>query len=151
VHKYIFFSIFVLIFIFISNEIVSLEKKKFLSTRYNEVNVRKGPGKNHYVISILLKKCIPLEIISTFDSWVNTIDVEGDVGWISKSQLSEKKCGIIIKDTHLYSFPDIKSKKSAIFRKNLIIKVKKCKKKWCKVKHKDFSGWIEKQFFWGPG
>jgi len=127
-----------------------LEKKKFLSTRYNEVNVRKGPGKNHYITSIFLKKCIPLKIITTFDSWVKIIDFDGDIGWISKSQLSEKKCGIIMKDAHLYSFPNIESKKNAILKKDLIIKVKKCKKHWCKIKHKNFSGWVEKNFFWGP-
>ena len=127
-----------------------MEKKKFLSTKYNEVNVRKGPGKNHYVTSIFLKKCFPLEITSTFDSWIKIIDIDGDVGWVSKSQLSEKKCGIIIRDTKLYSFPNKKSKKTAILKKDLIINIKKCEEKWCKVKYKNFSGWVEKIVFWGP-
>ncbi|MBH43227.1 MAG: hypothetical protein CMP25_00360 [Rickettsiales bacterium] len=149
-HKYFFSIILALILILISNQTVSLEKKKFLSTKYNEVNVRKGPGKNHYVTSVFIKKCLPLKIISTFDSWVKVSDIEGDVGWISKSQLSEKKCGIIIKETSLHSFPNIKSKKSAILKKNLLIDIKKCEQKWCKIKYKKFSGWIEKGFFWGP-
>ena len=52
------FLIYFFIFIsyFISNGLVGLEKKKFLSTKYNEVNIRNGPGKNNFIIATLYQK-----------------------------------------------------------------------------------------------
>ena len=124
-------------------------KNIFLSTKYNEVNIRKGPGKNHYVIGIFQKKGIPLKIIDSFDTWLKVEDYEGETGWVSKSQLSEKKFGIVLKEVKLQQFPKKNSKELALIKKNILIKVKKCKIDWCHVNVENFSGWIEIDKFWG--
>lgn len=126
-----------------------MEKNIFLSTKYDEVNIRKGPGKNHYVIGIFQKKGIPIKIIDYFDTWVKVEDYEGATGWISKSQLSEKKFGIILKEIKLQQFPKKNSKVLAILKKNVLIKIKRCKKKWCKISVKNFNGWVRVEGFWG--
>ena len=145
-------NIFLIIFYsfyFIPDEINGMEKNIFLSTKYDEVNIRKGPGKNHYVIGIFQKKGIPLKIIDSFDTWLKIKDYEGEIGWVSMSQLSEKKFGIILKEVKLQQFPKKNSKELALIKKNMLVKVKKCKNNWCQVNVKDFNGWIEVDKFWG--
>ena len=45
------------------NEVVGSKKNKYLTTRYNEVNVRNGPGLNNLILFKILKKGYPLLII----------------------------------------------------------------------------------------
>ena len=52
----------------------SLEKKIFFSTKYNEVNLRNGPGVNHLLIYKILKKGYPLLVIEKFENWYRVID-----------------------------------------------------------------------------
>ena len=63
-----FFSV-LLIFYFISYQCSSTEKKKFLSTKFDEVNLRKGPGLQHFIIAKFLKKGVPVQVIDTFDNF----------------------------------------------------------------------------------
>ena len=90
----------------------------FFSTKFNEVNVRNGPGLNHLLLYKILVKGYPLKEISEFDNWKKVQDFSGRVGWISKSQLSRQKYIItILPDQYLYKFPTNNSKKIAIVKK----------------------------------
>ena len=99
--KLLIFYLFVSIFI-PPKEILS-EKKKIMTTKYNEVNVRNGPGLNHLVIFKILKKGYPLKIISNFENWSKITDVDGIEGWVSNSQLTTKKYVIIISKKSFYT------------------------------------------------
>ncbi len=121
-----------------------------MTTRYNEVNIRNGPGLNHLVIYKILKKGYPLKIISNFENWSKVVDVNSIEGWVSNSQLTEKKYVIITSNTEfIYKFPDIKSKKIAKVMKNFILKNQKCNQDWCFIKDKGIKGWIRKRGIWG--
>ena len=121
-----------------------------MTTKYNEVNVRNGPGLNHLVIYKILIKGYPLKIISNFENWSKISDVNGIMGWISNSQLTTKKYIIITSNNEfLYKFPDIKSKKIAKVMKNLVLENKKCNASWCFVKEKQIEGWVRKKGIWG--
>ncbi len=121
-----------------------------MTTKYNEVNVRNGPGLNHLVIYKILIKGYPLQIISNFENWSKISDVNGIEGWISNSQLTGKKFVIITSNNEfLYKFPDIRSKKIAKVMKNLVLENKKCNANWCFVKEKEIEGWVRKKGIWG--
>lgn len=141
---------FIFISYFISNDSVGLEKKNFFSTKYNEVNIRNGPGKKYFIIATLYQKGIPLKRLSVFDSWLQVEDRTGLKGWVSKSQLSDRRHAFVIAEsTYIYRYPNPKSKKIANLYKDVLIKVEKCKKDWCKIKIKGFNGWILKNYMWG--
>ena len=121
-----------------------------MTTKYSEVNVRNGPGLNHLVIYKILIKGYPLKIISNFENWSRVSDVNGIGGWISNSQLSEKKYVIITSNSEfLYKFPNIKSKKIAKAMKNFVLENKKCHEYWCFVQEKEIRGWVRKKGIWG--
>lgn len=126
------------------------ETKKILTTKFNEVNVRNGPGLNHLKIYKILKKGYPLKVIKEFESWKKVKDFRGVLGWVSNSQLSNKAFGIVIVDEEIiFKFPELKSKKIARIKKNFVIRIKKCSVDWCFVEEGEIKGWIPKESFWG--
>ncbi|MBS91581.1 MAG: hypothetical protein CMM95_00815 [Rickettsiales bacterium] len=144
--------LFILVFSTISpNDLLGSKKKKFLATRYNEVNVRIGPGINHLKLYKILIKGYPLKIIEEFENWFKIQDYKKREGWVSKTQLNKESFAIITKlSSNLHKFPNSKSKILAIAEKEFIFKIIKCKKKWCNVSDtKEIKGWIKKKDLWG--
>ena len=139
-----------LLVIFIPEQNFCVDKKIFFSTRYNEVNVRNGPGTNHLIIYKIFQKGYPLVLLDEFDSWRKIADFEGRTGWISMSQLSYDKFGVINQSrVGLYMFPDKQQKKLAELGHNLTFEIIKCKVNWCKIKTRELVGWLAKESFWG--
>ena len=122
----------------------------FFSTKFNEVNVRNGPGLNHLLLYKILVKGYPLKEISEFDNWKKVQDFSGIVGWISKSQLSSQKYVItIVPDQYLYKFPTNNSKKIATVKKESLLKVIKETEEWLFLESEGVKGWITKNTVWG--
>ncbi len=125
-------------------------KINFFSTKYNEVNVRNGPGLNHLLIYKILVKGYPLKEVSSFENWKKIEDFSGRVGWVSKSQLSIQKYVItIMPNQHLYKFPTNNSKKIALVKKESILKLIKENKNWLLLEFDGMKGWIKKKSVWG--
>ncbi len=124
----------------------------FYSTKFNEVNVRNGPGLNHLLIYKILTKGYPLKQISEFENWKKIQDYSGKVGWISKSQLSKQRFAItIVSAQYLYKFPRINSKKIALVKKESLLKITKENSDWLLVESDEIKGWIPKESVWGSG
>ncbi len=98
----------------------------------------------------ILKKGYPLKIIDKFENWKRVSDVNGTTGWVSNTQLSEKKY-IIVTSTEdfIFKFPNEKSKKIAKVRKSFILESSRCIQLWCFVKENKIKGWIKKKATWG--
>ena len=121
-----------------------------LFTKYNEVNVRNGPGLNHLKIFKILKKGYPLKVIEVFQNWKKVVDVDGNSGWISNTQLSNKKHVIInSSQAYIYKFPIIESKKIALIRGKKVLELNKCNDDWCLIADKEIKGWVMKKGIWG--
>ena len=125
-------------------------KINFFSTKFNEVNVRNGPGLNHLLLYKILVKGYPLKEISDFDNWKKIEDFSGRVGWISKSQLSREEYVItILPDQYLYKFPANNSKKIATVKKESLLKIIRETEGWLLLESDGVKGWITKNAVWG--
>ena len=72
-------------------------------------------------------------------------------GWIHTQLLSSFKTGLIIKETVLKKRPLNSSKNLARLLPDLLIKIKKCKLKWCNIevfRNENFVGWVKKKNIW---
>ena len=77
-------------------------------------------------------------------------DHENNAGWIHISQLSKKKAAILINDKAImFSSSTIYSNPIAVLKKGRLVKIKKCKDKWCKVLTGEFKGWVRRENLWG--
>ena len=143
-------SFYILFIIFFFTNIVSAnENDYYLILKNNEVNVRYGPGFNYQIKYIYKKKNLPIKVIDKKENFRRIIDFKKNSGWIHISQLKKGKSIILIEDQILFSKPTIYSKPIIKISKGRLLLVKKCKKKWCKIKTKDYLGWIIATNIWG--
>ena len=121
----------------------------FLLLKNNKVNVRYGPGFDYPIKYFYKKKNLPVKIIDKFWEWKKIIDFKKNGGWIHDTQLKKGRSFILLKDQTLFSRPSKYSRPILKIEKGRLLLVKKCKKKWCKIKTKNYQGWIKKNNVWG--
>ena len=143
-------SFYILFITFFFINIVSAnENDYYLILKNNKVNVRYGPGFNYQIKYIYKKKNLPIKVIDKKENFRRIIDFKKNSGWIHISQLKKGKSLILLKDQILFSKPTRYSKPIIKIVKGRLLLVKKCKKKWCKVKTEDYLGWIITNNIWG--
>ena len=112
--------------------------------------MRNGPGLNNLVLFKILKKGYPLLVIEKFENWYRVVDFNENKGWVSKTQLSNDAYVIMTKSSErILKFPNHDSKILAFAKMNFILKLEKCRKKWCKVTSDKIKGWVPKESLWG--
>ena len=140
--------VLILLTIFFSKEVLA-ENNYFLMLKNNKVNVRYGPDLNSPIKYIYKKKFLPVKVIDKKENFRRIIDFKNNSGWIHTSQLSKIKSFILLEDKTLFSKPTKYSNPILIISKGRLLLVKKCKAKWCKVKTKKYTGWLEVKNVWG--
>ena len=143
--------IFCILFFFLSfiNILSANEKNYYLILKNSEVNVRYGPGFDYPVKYVYKKKNLPIKIIDKKENFRKIIDFKKNSGWIHSSQLKKGKSFILLKDQILFTNPTKYSKPLIKVAKGRLLLVKKCKKKWCKIKTEEYTGWLEAINVWG--
>jgi len=142
------FYILCIIFLFTSI-LSSNEKNYFLILKNTKVNVRYGPGFDYPIKYVYKKKNLPIKIIDKKENFRRIIDFKKNSGWIHISQLKKGKSFILLEDQLLFSKPTKYSKPILKIAKGRLLLIKKCKKKWCKVKTEKYIGWIKAINVWG--
>ena len=139
--------------IFITFSFITLlsanENSYYLILKYNEVNVRYGPGRDYPIKYIYKKKNLPVKVIDKKENFRKIIDFKKNSGWIHHTQLKKGKSFILLKDRILFTKPTKHSKPLLKIAKGRLLLVKKCKKNWCRVKTENFFGWVETNEIWG--
>ena len=150
--KLIVFLMFlsVLFFGINANANVFNDRTFFVSLRSDKANLRTGPGSEYPIKYVYHLKGLPLEVLGEYESWYNIRDKDGDEGWINQNLVTKKRTVVIINGTQiLYSSNNKDSRPLNRLEKNVIAKLKKCKKDFCKVEIKKRRGWIKKENIWG--
>ena len=122
----------------------------FLTLRNEKVNLRQGPSFDYPIKLFYKKRFLPILVQDSSDNFRKVRDHENNSGWVHISQLSKKKAAIVI-DDELIMFSDstIYSNPVALVKKGRLVKIKKCKDKWCRVETDEFKGWLKKNGLWG--
>jgi SH3-like domain-containing protein len=121
----------------------------FLSLKKNKVNVRYGPSFESPVKYVYKKINLPIKQIDKKENWRRIIDAKNNSGWIHSSQLKKINSIIPLEDKILFNEPSKFSKPLAKIKKGRVLVLQKCDGVWCKIKTKDFKGWIKTDNIWG--
>jgi|TARA_B100000965_G_C19519090_1_gene725607 SH3-like domain-containing protein len=121
----------------------------FLSLKKNKVNVRYGPSLNYPIKYVYKKINLPVKQIDKKENFRRIIDLKNNSGWIHLSQLKPSNSLIVLKKKILFTDSSNFSKPIAQIEKGRLLIIKKCQKNWCKVKTKEYSGWIKNDNVWG--
>ena len=135
--------------LFLTNFLSANENSYYLVLKNNKVNVRYGPGFDYPVKYVYKKKNLPVKVIDKKENFRKIIDFKKNSGWIHSSQLKKGKSFILLKDQVLFKNPSKYSKPILKINKGRLLLVKKCKKKWCKIKTEKYIGWLETINVWG--
>lgn len=122
---------------------------RFASLRFDEVNVRTGPGTRYPIRWVYKRKNLPVEIIEEFEDWRLLKDIEGDEGWSHKSQLSGARNVVIREDVALKRFPSEEAPPMLKARKGVIARLLECEAEWCEVQVQSYKAWARKGVIWG--
>ena len=140
---------YILIFICFFFPFHSSSEEIFLSLKKNKVNVRYGPSFESPIKYIYKKIHLPIKQIDKKENWRRIIDSKNNSGWIHWSQLKKINSIIPLEDKILFKKPSNYSKPLALIKKGRVLVLKNCDGVWCKVKSKNFKGWIKNNNIWG--
>ena len=138
-----------LVTFFFANILSANENNYYLILKNNKTNVRYGPGFDYPIKFIYKKKNFPIKVIDKKENFRRIIDFKKNSGWIHTSQLKKGKSFILLKKQIFFSRPSKFSKPILKISKGRLLLVKKCKKNWCKVKTKNYLGWVITNNIWG--
>ena len=143
--------ILILLLIYLNTISYSQSSEEYFRTLRNDiVNLRQGPSFEYPIKIIYKKKFLPILIQDSSDNFRKVRDHENNTGWIHISQLSKKKAAIVINDNEImFKNSTIFSNPVAILKEGRFVKIKKCRKSWCKVETNNYKGWIQKDSLWG--
>lgn len=122
---------------------------RFVSLKFEEVNVRTGPGTRYPIRWIYKRKNMPVEIIEEFGDWRKLRDVVGDEGWSHKNQLSGARHVLMREDIVLRRYADDDAPPMLKARKHVTARLLECDKQWCEVQVQSYKAWVLKKKLWG--
>ena len=140
---------YLLIFIWIFFPLHAVSEETFLSLKKNKVNVRYGPSFESPIKYVYKKINLPIKQIDKKENWRRIIDSKNNSGWIHWSQLKKINSIIPLEDKILFNEPSKFSKPLAKIKKGRVLVLQKCDGVWCKIKTKEFKGWIKTDNIWG--
>lgn len=125
---------------------------RFVSIKFNEVNVRVGPGKRYPIRYVYKRQHLPVQIVEEFAHWRKIKDFEGATGWVQKTQLDGIRTAMIMdKPQNLYPDPEVKRAPIIRAAPRVIAPVVECLPDWCELEMAGTRAWIRKADIWGVG
>jgi len=127
------------------------EPSRYASIRRDQAFLREGPSYAHRVLWVYHRKNYPLKILETFDAWRRVKDVDGTIGWMHHTQLSDARTIVFIgfTKTALHTKADANSKPVAFAEPGVVGKLKACEPRLCEVETSGVEGWVDKKNIWG--
>jgi len=126
------------------------EFPRYASLRAEKVNVRSGPGFRYPIVWVFIRKGMPIEITTEFESWRKIRDRDGSEGWVHQNLISSTRMALVIgavRPLHdgssattpvlLFAEPGVQGELVA------------CNKSWCKVRIAGRAGWMQREYLWG--
>lgn len=125
-------------------------RRRFVSLRSDEVNVRVGPGVRYPIKWKFRQKLIPVEVVQEYDTWRKIRDWEGAEGWVHKAMLSNRRSIIITgRGVTLRRRSSDDAPAVARLARGIVARLEKCTPAWCRVEVDGYEGWLRREGFWG--
>lgn len=123
------------------------------SLKFDEVNMRVGPGQDYKIDWIYKRKGLPVKIVRMREGWRLMQDPDGTQGWVSESQLLLTRAAIVVGDG--LAPMRAESHASAAIKWNaqpgVVGKLGDCEAGWCEFNVGGRVGWVREIRLWGAG
>lgn len=141
-----------------------LKVPRFVTTRSNQINVRKGPGTKYDVAWVYVRAGTPVEIIQEYDTWRKVRDVDGTEGWLHQNLLQGKRAGLVAPWKAVDEQVALRRDRAddagvrAWLGPKFRVEIKECDGAWCQVvatthpkdaAAQSYEGYLHQEDLWG--
>ena len=122
---------------------------RYVTLKFDEANLRAGPGREYPVLWQYQKAGLPLLVSAEFGIWRKVLDHDGTAGWMHGSVLSLRRMALVQNNmANIRASPNKTSNSIALAERLALMELQSCPKAWCRVANNDFRGWIKRQAVW---
>lgn len=124
---------------------------RYVSTRFNEVNARGGPGEDYALKWKYRASGVPLQVLEETADWRRVCDPDGGLAWVHRRTVASelRVMNRAAADLPLRTHPHEDARTVARLAPRTTAALGVCKDGWCKVKADRVSGWAPQARLWG--
>lgn len=123
---------------------------RYQSLKSDQVHLRVGPGTQHPIDWVLLRRNQPVRVIAESEQWRRIVDAAGTTGWVHQSMLSGRRYGEVTGEVRaLRRDPTREALPVARLEPGVIGRLTECREGWCRMEAGGFAGWIARAEIWG--
>jgi len=136
--------------------VTHLPTPRFMSLRFDDVNLRVGPGLRYPIDWVYHRRDLPVEIIRELDDWRLVQDQDNIRGWIRAPALSPRR-GFVVREAERpqRAKPADDASPVAMLKPGVVGHIRACAtdSAWCEVETGTFRGFIKRIDIYGvyPG
>jgi SH3-like domain-containing protein len=127
----------------------------WLSQKHDEASLREGPGYDHRILWLYKHKGYPFQLIASYDAWRRVRDVDGIVGWMHVTMLSDQRTVLVTgkTSTPLRAGSAANARVIGKAQPGAVARLKTCTADACEVAAGDLDAWIDRERLFGvdPG
>lgn len=132
--------------------VTGLPVPRYMSLRFDDVNLRVGPGTRYPIDWVYHRRDLPVEILRELEEWRLVQDQDNIRGWVRAPTLSPRR-GIVVRggDRTLRAKPADDAAAVALLKPGVIGRLRACPAdgKWCEVEVSAFRGWLKRDDIFG--
>jgi SH3-like domain-containing protein len=127
------------------------ERPRFVSLKNAEVNMREGPSTEHGVKWIYHRQGLPMQVLAEYDVWRRVRDMDGEIGWIHVSLLSNERGALITGNGYVEvrSGDEADDPVIAEVESGVVARLENCGPDVCRLDFSSVEGWVERARIWG--
>jgi SH3-like domain-containing protein len=136
--------------------VTHLPTPRFMSLRFDDVNLRVGPGLRYPIDWVYHRRDLPVEIVRELDDWRLVQDQDNIRGWIRAPALSPRR-GFVVREAErpLRAKPADDAAPVAMLKPGVVGHLRACAadSAWCEVETSTFRGFVKRIDIFGvyPG
>lgn len=133
------------IMLLITSPAHALKVPRFVSLKFDEVNMRTGPGERYPIKWVYKRQFLPVEIIDEYEYWRQIRDMDGETGWVHKNQLSGLRTLVMMKEIQpIRRFPESDAPTLFSAEPGVVARISRCNSDYCYVSLSERKGWVAK-------
>jgi len=125
---------------------------RFASLRFDDVNLRVGPGTNYPIDWVYRRRNLPVEIVFELGDWRQIRDQDNVTGWVRGPALWKRRSAMVrTQEVTLRASPNDQADPVAVLKPGVITHVRSCPagSAWCEVEIDAFRGWLKRAAVYG--
>ncbi len=124
----------------------------FMTFRFDDVNLRVGPGTNYPIEWVYHRRDLPVEVLLELGDWRKIRDQDNIIGWVRAPSMWKRRSVVVrgalrtLRSQAAESAPPV-----ALLKPGVVAHVHACPagKSWCDVEINAYRGWIKRDEIYG--